>query len=92
MTKKEIKKIVALCQQGVTFRSGVEIILRIELNKKCHFLIPDKIISGIAQSISDFDSILPFKGRGNSTVDTIVDKVWIGNVKSLKEVKEDESA
>jgi hypothetical protein len=67
MTKKEIKKIVALCQQGVTFRSGVEIILRIELNKKCHFLIPDKIISGIAQSISDFDSILPFKGRGNET-------------------------
>ena len=80
MTKKEINAIVSLCKQGVTFRSGVEIILRIELNKKCHFLIPDKIISEVAQSISDFDSVLPFKGRGNSTVDNVVDKVWEGGI------------
>ena len=71
MTKKEIKKIVALCQQGVTFRSGIEIILRIELNKKCHFLIPDKIISEIAESIIELDMLLPttVAHRNNNSID-----------------------
>jgi len=60
MNKKELKKIVSLCKQGVTFRAGVEIILRVELNKKSRLLISDKIISEIAESINDFEMNLPF--------------------------------
>lgn len=63
MNKKELKKIATLCKQGVTFRRGVEIILRVNLSDKSQLLFTDRFINQIANNICDLDSLLSRKEK-----------------------------